>query len=138
MSALTVAGVVLGTPAFLAPELMSSQTPFDGRADLYALACVAFWMLTGRPPFLATDAMALLMQHSNEDPAPPSAFSELPIPPELDALILQCLSKEPAKRPATADAVAQRLDTLGIAAKWDARHARTWWELHEPELSEHA
>ena len=137
VSSLTVAGIVLGTPAFLAPELTSSQTPFDGRADLYALACVAFWMLTGRPPFLATDAMSLLMQHSNAEPEPPSAFTELPIPPELDALILQCLSKEPAKRPATADALAQRLDALAIAARWNQGHAREWWELHEPELSEH-
>ncbi len=137
VSALTVAGVVLGTPAFLAPELMSSETPFDGRADLYALACVAFWMLTGRPPFLAADAMSVLMQHSNAEPTPPSAFSELPIPPEFDALILQCLSKEPAKRPRSADELTKQLDALALAARWEPRHARSWWEMHEPELSEH-
>ena len=137
VSALTIAGVVLGTPAFLAPELMSSETPFDGRADIYALACVAFWMLTGRPPFLAADAMAVLMQHTNAEPTPPSAFTELPIPAEFDALILQCLAKEPAKRPRSADELAKRLDTLGLAARWQPHQARTWWELHEPELSEH-
>ena len=137
VSALTVAGVVLGTPAFLAPELMSSETPFDGRADLYALACVAFWMLTGRPPFLASDAVAVLMQHTNAKPTPPSAFSELPIPEAFDALILQCLAKEPAQRPRSADELAKRLDALGLATRWQPQHARTWWELHEPELSEH-
>lgn len=135
-SALTVAGVVLGTPAFLAPELMSSETPFDGRADIYALACVAFWMLTGRPPFLAADAMSVLMQHSNAEPAPPSAFTELPVPAEFDALILQCLSKEPARRPRSADELIKQLDALGLAARWEPRQARSWWELHEPELSE--
>jgi DNA-binding NtrC family response regulator len=138
VSALTVAGVVLGTPAFLAPELMSSETPFDGRADIYALACVAFWMLTGRPPFLAADAMSVLMQHSNAEPTPPSAFTELPIPAAFDALILQCLSKEPAKRPRSADALINQLDALELAARWEPRHARSWWELHEPELSEHS
>jgi DNA-binding NtrC family response regulator len=138
VSALTVAGVVLGTPAFLAPELMSSETPFDGRADLYALACVAFWMLTGRPPFLAADAMSVLMQHSNAEPTPPSAFSELPIPAALDTLILQCLSKEPARRPRSADELMKQLDALGLAARWEPRHARSWWEMHEPELSEHS
>ena len=73
---ITVTGIVLGTPAFLAPELSRGERPFDGRADIYALGCVAFWLLTGRPPFEATDAMALLMQHSTMPPPVPSAFCE--------------------------------------------------------------
>jgi hypothetical protein len=52
-------------------------------------------------------------------------------------LILQCLSKEPARRLTTADALAQRLDALAFESGWNQRHAREWWELHEPELSEH-
>jgi DNA-binding NtrC family response regulator len=138
VSALTLDGVVLGTPAFLAPELMSGETPFDGRADIYALGCVAFWMLTGRPPFLADDAVSVLMQHSNTEPTPPSAFSELPIPAEFDALILECLAKDPTKRPASAEVLGRRFDALELASKWEPHRARTWWELHEPELSEHA
>ena len=54
---ITVAGLVLGTPAFLAPELGPGQGPFDRRADVYALGCVAFWLLTGRPPFEAEDRL---------------------------------------------------------------------------------
>ena len=80
MAPITVAGMVLGTPAFLAPELVSGQGSFDGRADIYALGCVAFWLLTGRPPFEAGDAMSLLMHHSKTTPLPPSTLSEEAIP----------------------------------------------------------
>jgi DNA-binding NtrC family response regulator len=130
---ITTAGMILGTPAFLAPELMSGPA-FDGRADIYALGCVAFWLLTGRTPFEADDAMAILMHHA-QTPAPaPSTMSEEPIPAQLDALVLDCLEKDPSLRPATADALWDRLDRVPLADEWNQRRARTWWEMHEPEL----
>jgi serine/threonine-protein kinase len=131
---ITVAGMVIGTPAFLAPELMAAHGTFDGRADLYSLGCVAYWLLTGRPPFEAKDVMALMRQHSNEAPLPPSNLSEVIIPADLDALVLECLSKDPTLRPATADVLWQRLDRLAMANPWNQLRARTWWEMHEPEL----
>jgi DNA-binding NtrC family response regulator len=130
----TVVGRVLGTPAFLAPELVSGHGSFDGRADIYALGCVAFWLLTGKPPFEGDDAMTLLMHHSNTAPSPPSAMSGSAIPADLDAIVLECLSKEPALRPATADILWMRLDALSVAHRWDRERARAWWEQHEPEL----
>jgi DNA-binding NtrC family response regulator len=132
-TAITMSGMVLGTPAFLAPELVSGKASFDGRADIYALGCVAFWLLTGRPPFEAGDVMSLLMHHSNTPPSPPSTFSEEPMPAELDALVLECLAKEPALRPDSADSLRERLDSIPVATRWDERRARAWWELHEPE-----
>jgi DNA-binding NtrC family response regulator len=134
MSPITVAGMVLGTPAFLAPELVSGQASFDERADIYALGCVAFWLLTGRPPFDAGDAVSLLMQHSTMTPSAPSAISARSIPADLDALVLECLSKDPSLRPASADLLGDRLARLSIAA-WDQQRAREWWQLHEPELA---
>jgi hypothetical protein len=134
MTPITEAGVVIGTPAFHAPELVSGKGAFDGRADIYALGCVAFWMLTGRPPFEAKDTMTLLTHHSKTTPLPPSMFSEEAIPRALDVLILDCLSKEVASRPANADVLLERLEGLAIAQPWDRRRARAWWALHEPEL----
>ena len=128
---------MLGTPAFLAPELVSGQGTFDGRADIYALGCVAFCLLTGQPPFQADDAISLLVQHSKSMPIPPSKVAEEAIPPELDALILECLSKEPALRPANADALKQRLDKIPCVNKWDQTRARAWWQLHAPDLVEY-
>ena len=130
---ITTAGVILGTPAFLAPELVAAHG-FDGRADIYALGCVAFWLLTGRPPFEADDAISILMHHA-QTPAPaPSTMSEEPIPPQLDALILECLEKDPSRRPATADILWERLDRVPVVTEWNQRRARVWWEMHEPEL----
>ena len=134
-ASITVTGMVLGTPAFLAPELVSGDGPFDGRADIYALGCVAFWLLTGRPPFEAGDAMSMLMHHSNTTPLPPSTMSEESIPADVDALVLECLSKTPSLRPANADVLWERLSKLSVADRWEPRHARVWWELHDPELA---
>jgi serine/threonine-protein kinase len=130
---ITTAGMILGTPAFLAPELVSNQG-FDGRADLYALGCVAFWLLTGRAPFEAADAMSILVHHAKTAPPAPSTMSEEPIPPQLDAVVLECLEKDPARRPATAEALWDRLDRVPLASTWNQRLARTWWQMHEPEL----
>ena len=130
---ITTAGMILGTPAFLAPELVATQT-FDGRADIYALGCVAFWLLTGRTPFEGEDAMAILLQHAQAAAPAPSTMSEEPVPQQLDDLVLDCLQKDPVRRPATADAVWERLDAVPLAREWTQRKARLWWEMHEPEL----
>jgi DNA-binding NtrC family response regulator len=130
-ASMTAAGLVLGTPAFLAPELISES--FDRRADIYALGCVAFWLLTGRPPFEARDAMSLIVHHARTKPHPPSLLSEEAVPAELDAVVLECLAKVPSDRPASADILLERLDRIPLVSPWDERRARTWWDLHEPE-----
>ena len=130
---ITVAGLVLGTPAFLAPELIAGEGTFDERADIYALGCIAFWLLTAQPPFRASDAVSLLRHHAETAPVPPSSLSEEAIPAELDALVLECLAKEPAQRPRRADVLRERLDRLPVP-RWEQRQAQAWWELHEPEL----
>ena len=142
MTPITVAGMVLGTPAFLAPELVSGQGSFDGRADIYALGCVAFWLLTGRPPFEAGDTMSLLMHHSKTTPSPPSAIAEEAIPADLDALVLECLSKEPflparQRRPAgRAPRHALDRQPLGPAARTRVVEANLrsggWSVFHNP------
>jgi DNA-binding NtrC family response regulator len=136
-ASITAPGLLLGTPAFLAPELVS-QKPFDGRVDIYSLGCVAFWLLTGRPPFEGADAMAVLVQHSSTEPTPPSEVCERPVPKDLDALVVECLAKDPARRPAGAEQLAIRLDGLSIAGWWTQQKARAWWALHEPELMDPA
>ena len=130
---ITEAGLVLGTPAYLAPELVGQGT-FDGRVDIYSLGCVAYWLLTGRPPFEGEDALAVLQQHSTVTPLAPSEVSEKPVPQDLDALVIECLSKGPHDRPADAERLASRLDALSVSGWWTQQKARAWWALHEPEL----
>ncbi len=127
---LTSPNVTTGTPAFMAPELALGNRPVDGRADLYALGCVAYWLLTGRTPFEAPTAVAMLMQHVQDDVRAPSAVSELAIPPELDQIVLDCLAKNPDDRPSDANALYRRLAECPLDDPWDRDRAVDWWTLH--------
>jgi serine/threonine-protein kinase len=125
----TVDHVVQGTPAFIAPEQAMGAT-VDSRADIYAVGCVAYWLLTGQFVFTADTPMRLLVHHAHTPPEPPSTRTELPIPPALDALIMQCLAKDPNDRPQTARDLARRLAEIEGADRWTEEHAREWWTLH--------
>jgi len=127
---LTMQGITAGTPGYMAPEIALGSAGVDGRADLYSLACVAYFMLTGQPVFSGDTPVATVLAHVQEPPLPPSARSEFPVPAALDALILECLSKDPMGRPETAGVLAQRLAAAVPAAEWTAERARAWWELH--------
>src|SRR4029453_9190399 len=100
-----------GTPAFMAPE-QAMRRPLDGRADIYATGCGAYWLLTGQYVFTADNAMGLLLQHAQTPPVPPSGRTKLPIPPALDDLVLACLAKDPAHRPQSARELSLRLAEL--------------------------
>jgi hypothetical protein len=65
-------------------------------------------------------------------------MSEEPIPADLDAVVVECLAKDPSRRPVSADALWERLDRIPMANRWDQRRARAWWERHEPDLLEQA
>ncbi|MFB6888886.1 serine/threonine-protein kinase [Kitasatospora sp. NPDC056327] len=100
---LTSTGVVVGTPAYLAPECWSGAA-IDGRADLYALGVVLYQLCTGRRPFTADSPYSMMFAHLNEQPQAPGTPD-----PALDRLILQMLAKEPDDRPADAAEVRRRL-----------------------------
>ncbi|HXI30138.1 MAG TPA: serine/threonine-protein kinase [Vicinamibacterales bacterium] len=132
---LTVEGTTAGTPAYMAPEVALGRADADGRADLYSLGCVAYFLLTGQPVFAGDNAVATALAHVNEQPAPPSARSEFQIPPELDAVVIACLAKDPAARPASAaDLACRLLETVPVDA-WTEEAARAWWELHKGALT---
>lgn len=128
-TALTQEGSVAGTPAFMAPEMALGDGSVDGRADIYALGCVAYWLLTGQPVFAADTPVATLLKHVQEEPIPPSRRTELEIPEDLDAVILACLAKDPADRPRTAEELDARLATCSVTA-WTKEMAEEWWNLH--------
>ena len=104
---LTMDGSTAGTPAYMAPEIALGHQGIDGRADIYSLGCLAYFLLTGQPVFVADTPVATALAHVNDQPIPPSLRSEFEIPSALEALILQCLHKNPADRPASAVELAQ-------------------------------
>jgi serine/threonine-protein kinase len=123
-----------GTPAFMAPELIA-EGDVDARADVYSLGCVAYYLLTGQLVFEAETAMKMFLQHLQDVPVPPSQRTELPIPADLEALVMACLSKDRSDRPANAEDVRFLLETCRGANRWNNDSARGWWQLHLPELA---
>lgn len=112
---------VVGTPAYLSPEAFEAPETVDARTDLYALGVMGFFLLAGRLPFEGETVMALCHQHLFEEP-PPLPGS---VPPVLGELILRCLAKDPADRPASAAEIARALEP--IALSWTADRADAWW-----------
>ena len=131
---LTAASVVTGTPAFMAPEQVLAEDDADQRSDIYAMGCVAYWFLTGRHVFEGAVAMQVMLAHVTTPPVPPSHVTEIAIPPELERVILACLEKDPAKRPPTADALAEALQSVPVDVAWTPQRAREWWNLHRPSM----
>ena len=130
--ALTVANVIQGTPAFIAPEQALGGVDVDARADIYSAGCVVYWLLTGELVFRADTPMQLLLAHAQAPPEPPSARTELPIPPDLDALVLSCLAKDRERRPESPRELLERLEAVVLRQAWTDARAREWWKTHLP------
>jgi serine/threonine-protein kinase len=110
---------LVGTPQYMAPEQVSASA-IDHRADIYGFGSLLYELLTGRTPFRANDMQELLAQVLLDEPLPPSQLAQLPevVRADLDALVLRCLAKKPAERPASAREIAETLDA--IMAKLEA------------------
>ena len=121
----TEAGLTPGTPSYMAPEIALGEPP-DGRADIYALGCVAYFLLTGRLVFEADTMLQMVARHLQNDPIPPSERAPNPIPRELDAVVLSCLAKTPEERPATAATLERSLAALPVEP-WTEDQAAAWW-----------
>ncbi|MBI4503840.1 MAG: serine/threonine protein kinase [Gemmatimonadetes bacterium] len=131
----TAPGVATGTPAFMAPEVALGQPDIDHRVDLYALGCVAYWLLTGRFVFEAENAVKMMYEHIRTPPIPPSQRTELPVSPSVDAVILACLAKNAAERPADAEELSRRLASCDVGESWSPERAARWWQTNVPDLA---
>jgi serine/threonine protein kinase len=130
---LTVDHAVCGTPAFMAPEQVLGSRLVDARTDLYAVGCLAYWLITGQLVFTGRTAMEILVQHTQAVPVRPSARTELEIPAKLDDVILTCLAKNPDDRPVSADRLAETLASIATGSTWTIRRAQEWWNMHHPK-----
>jgi eukaryotic-like serine/threonine-protein kinase len=121
---------VLGTPGYLAPEVVLRK-PVDQRADIYGLGCVAYFMLTGQEVFRQES----LLEQVYSSPVRPSERANLVLPPSVDAFVLVCLEKDPANRPQDVIQVLNLIDACGVAVMWSSERAQEWWSSNVPDLT---
>jgi serine/threonine-protein kinase len=125
--------VPIGTPAYMAPEGVDGGAALTPASDIYSLGCVAFFILTGDMVFRASSVLQMAMKHMEEAPRKPSDVQPgNGIPPELDELVLRCLSKRPEDRPADALALLAMITPLTRAMPWTPEQSSEWWEAHVP------
>ncbi len=126
-SKLTADDTTSGTPAYIAPEMVAGEGEVDGRADIYSLGCVAYWLLTGQLVFTADTAMRLLFKHVQEAPVAPSQVTEVEIPAELETIVMACLAKAPEDRPQSAADLSDLLRAVPLRQPWTQARAERWW-----------
>jgi serine/threonine-protein kinase len=117
---------LVGTPLYLAPEAIRSPVA-DARADLYSVGAVAYFLLTGRHVFEGRTIIEICGHHLHTPPTPPSERLGRALPGALEAWVLACLEKDPARRPPSASEAAARLARCGLAGEWTPDEARDWW-----------
>jgi serine/threonine protein kinase len=124
----TLGRSIVGTPGYMAPETLTGGE-VDARSDLYALGCVAHYLLTGRSVFRGRSFIDTARRHMAEAPPPPSRHAPA-VPEGLDAIVLRCLAKAPSDRFATAADLRAALVVCARAHPFDAEEARGWWRKH--------
>ncbi len=133
-SQLTVSGFMVGTPEYMAPEMVVGSSSVDARADLYALGCIAYVLLTGALVFTDSSPINVALKHVKKRPVPPSQRTGQAIPVDLERVVMACLEKDPGARPATAREIDRLLAACEVPP-WNDEDAAAWWKRHLPPAS---
>ncbi len=122
--------VIVGTPAYLAPEAVTDPSTVAAAADIYSVGAIGYFLLTGKRVFDGKTAVDICIQHVTATPVPISLVSSAPVRPDIESLLMQCLSKAPHERPRSAADLAQALGALPAAVEWSESSAAEWWRAH--------
>jgi hypothetical protein len=136
--AITRTQALTGTPLYMAPEALENPSALDAPGDVYQLGAVAYYLITGRPPFEGKGLVEVLAKHMKEHPASPSEATGRAVSPALEEIILRCLSKAPEDRFENATALLAALEAATVDGSWGQPEARAWWaawtEAHGDEV----
>ncbi|MEC7983708.1 MAG: serine/threonine protein kinase [Myxococcota bacterium] len=121
---------ISGTPNYMAPESIENIRVVDHRADIYALGVLMYYILSGCYPFDDDDPMEILRRHVEEPPKPPSSLPNVSIPADLEEILMQCLHKDPEKRPRTVQELREKIVQCQAHGEWSDTHGQKWWEQH--------
>ena len=119
-------GAITGSPLYMSPEQASGDQKPDARSDIYALGAVAYFLLTGRPPFEGSNALKVMIAHARDAVVAPSKLRD-GVPKDLERVVLRCLAKEPAERYESATDLARDLAACATADAWTQDRAEQWW-----------
>jgi serine/threonine protein kinase len=124
---LTAANVAVGTPHYISPEAVENPESITPQADVYAIGAVGYYLVTGTQVFTGKTIMEICMKHVRTAPDAPSRRLGRPVSEGLESLILRCLAKNPADRPAGTRALADELERLEVSGTWTRTDAEEWW-----------
>jgi serine/threonine protein kinase len=124
----TAANALTGTPLYLSPEAIDKPDTIDTRSDIYAIGAVGYFLLTGTPVFSGKSIVEICMHHVRTPPEPPSKRLGRPVSPQLEAVIMSCLAKDRADRPASARVIQEMLVGCALAESWSRDAAEAWWQ----------
>lgn len=117
--------LVVGTPLYMSPEAILEPDRVDAATDVYGLGCVAYFLLTGAPPFRGKTVLEVCAHHLHSVAPPPSERAA--VPADLERVIVACLEKSKEARPASARALARALEGCEAAGSWGSAEAEAWW-----------
>jgi serine/threonine-protein kinase len=127
---LTGAGNIAGTPAFMSPEQAAGAGEVDQRSDIYSLGAVAFFLLTGPPPFVHSTSVQTMAAHLSEAVVPPDELNP-EIPADVAHVVMRCLEKEPSRRFPDVVAVDSALAGCACGGLWSGEQAAEWWKSND-------
>jgi serine/threonine-protein kinase len=131
-SDLTRENMIAGSPMYMSPEQSIAGRELDGRSDLYALGAVAYFLMTGQPPFAGPSTMEIIVAHARDTVIPPSQLNAA-VPVDLEKLTLRCLEKSVDNRFQTAEELEQALADCELAGRWTQDQAAAWWRERTPD-----
>ncbi|MCX6914356.1 MAG: serine/threonine-protein kinase, partial [Verrucomicrobia bacterium] len=126
----------VGTPNYMPPEAVETSANTDARSDLYAVGAVGYYLLTGQGPFDGETTAEICRKRLEEQPVPPSTRIGHPICPQLEALILRCLERDPAARPQSAHELMTLLAASPSIVEWNVEHRAAWWVAHRETINQ--
>ncbi len=134
---LTQADVLIGTPFYMAPEIISRPGAASPQSDLYALGAVGYYIVSGRQVFEGQSAVEICAAHLHDQPERPSARAGCDVPADLEDVLMRCLEKDPEARPADAEELRRALMQCADAGAWGPAEAKAWWSEFAAGLGEH-
>jgi serine/threonine-protein kinase len=131
---LTQANTIVGSPFYMAPELITDASVFGPQSDLYALGGVAYFLLTGSNVFEGASTVEICAMHLHDKPVPPSKRTNRKIPPDLEVIVMSCLAKKTMDRPQSAGEMSEMIAQCRGFGAWTRQMAQKWWNENRSAL----